>query len=370
MRAFIVSDHEPSTVRARQALLHDGLDCPASQIATLAMAGRHLAEVRPEVVVLVMQPDVERALAVLADLRLLTPARCLVVGPASDPRLVLRALRGGASDYIDEAEMEAELRAALARLRAETTAQAEPGRTIAVLAPNGGSGSSTLAVNVATVLAREHKSALLIDLKLEAGDLATLLDLKPTHTLAELCQNAARMDRIMLQRSLVKHACGVQLLAPPRILSDVSHVTPEGVRQALTLGRAMFPYVVVDLDHTFHAEQTQVLGQADMVLLVLRLDFTSLRNTQRYLEHLGRMNIAGDRVRVVVNRYGQPKEVPAAKAEEALGVKIFHYVPDEPKTINRANNNGVPAVLESPSARVCKSFAQLAVNVNGRHQKS
>jgi hypothetical protein len=64
-----------------------------------------------------------------------------------------------------------------------------------------------------------------------------------------------------------------------------------------------------------------------------------------YLEQLG---VSRDRLRVVVNRYGRPKEVPAAKAEEALGCKIAHYVPDDPKTVNRANNNGVPAVLESP----------------------
>ena len=60
----------------------------------------------------------------------------------------------------------------------------------------------------------------------------------------------------------------------------------------------------------------------------------------------------------MVNRYGQPKEVPAAKAEEALGVKIAHYVPEDPKTVNRANNNGVPVVLESPSAKVSRSLTQ------------
>jgi pilus assembly protein CpaE len=399
MRAFIISDHEPVSVRARQAFLLEGLDCPADHVVSLAgvaahspvtqingftasisrpaklddspgLAAQALAQARPDLLVLVLSPNPERALAVLAELRLLTPARCLVVGPASDPRLVLRALRCGAGDYVDEADLEAELAAALGRLWAELPAEAEPGRTIAVLAPNGGSGSSTLAVNVATMLASKHESALLIDLNLEAGDLAALLDLKPTHTLADLCQNADRMDRIMLERSLVKHQSGVHLLAPPRTLADVASVTADGVRQALTLGRALFPYIVVDLDHTFRPEQVQVLAQADLVLLVLRLDFPSLRNAQRYLEHLDRLGISGERVRVVVNRYGQPKEVPAAKAEEALGVKFFHYIPDDPKTINRANNNGVPAILEYPSARVCRSLATLAVNVNGRHRAS
>jgi pilus assembly protein CpaE len=158
------------------------------------------------------------------------------------------------------------------------------------------------------------------------------------------------------------------LLAPPRSLQDISYIQPDGVRRAVALARSLFPYVIVDLDHTFAEEQLVVLRQADVILVVLRLDFTSLRNTQRTLTHLTGMGISSDKVRVVVNRYGQPKEVPAAKAEEALGKKLFHFVPDEPKTINRANNNGVPVVLESPSARVSKSVSQLAISINGRHR--
>ena len=117
----------------------------------------------------------------------------------------------------------------------------------------------------------------------------------------------------------------------------------------LTLARAVFPYVVVDLDHSFRDEQIAgAPARPTSILLVLRLDFASLRNARRTLDHLEQLGIPRDRLRLVVNRYGQPKEVPAAKAEEALGVKIFHYVPDDPKTVNRANNNGVPVVLESP----------------------
>jgi pilus assembly protein CpaE len=92
-----------------------------------------------------------------------------------------------------------------------------------------------------------------------------------------------------------------------------------------------------------------------------------LRNTRRSLDHLERLGVDRGRVRLVVNRYGQPREVPSAKAEEALGLKVSHYVPDEPKAVNRANNNGVPVVLESPSTKVARSLVKLAVSVNGKH---
>jgi pilus assembly protein CpaE len=366
MQAFIVSDHDLTTARVRAVLLCEGLDCPAANVLSLDLAAERLTRAHPELIVLVLSPNPERALTVLSQLHLVLPCPVVAVGPTANARLILQALHSGASDFADENEPEAELKAALARRRGGGSTQSAPARTIALLAPSGGSGSSTLAVNLATVLAKEHRKALLVDLKLQTGDLASLLDVQPTHTLADLCQNAAHMDRTMLDRSLVRHTSGVQLLAPPRSFADVALVTPEGVRQAVNLARTLFPYVIVDLDHSFGPEQVQVLRQADVLLLVLRLDFACLRNVQRTLAHLKDLGIGCGHVRVVVNRYGQSKEIPAAKAEEVLGMKIFHYVPEDAASINRANNNGIPVVVESPSAKVSRSLAQLAHNVNGR----
>ena len=365
MRVFIVSDFEPTTVKAREVLLREGWDCPAAHVLALDLAVQHLANARPEIIIVVLRPDTEYALQVLRQLRSIASAHLLAAGPA-ESKLILRALREGANLYLDEAELETELLAAFTRFPTEAGSPSEPGRLISLLAPSGGSGSSTLAVNVATVLAKEHKSCALLDLKLETGDLAALLDLKPAHTLANLCQNAARMDRVMLERSLVRHASGVHLLAPSQNREDIAYIKAEGVRQALTLMRTAFPYVVVDLAPSFREEQTQVLQQADIILLVLRLDIPALLNARRSLDYLERLGVSPDRVRLVANRYGQPKELPAAKAEKALGAKIFHYVPDDPKTINRAANSGVPAVLDAPSARISRSIAQLAASINGR----
>jgi len=344
MQAFLVSDQEPTSARVRSVLLREGYDCPTAALAALETAVNRLSQERPDLVVVVLSPDTEHALAVLGDLKQKGLLHILAVGPTTDSRLILRSLRCGANDYIDELDLESELKTALMRLRAEKSSPApvESGKTIAVLAPSGGSGSSTLAVNIATALAGAHKTTALLDLKLEAGDTAALLDLKPTYTLADVCQNITRLDPLMFEGSLVRHTSGVHLLAPPRQFHDIQYITPEGVRRALTLARASFPYVVVDLDHTFREEQVQVLHQADLILLVMRLDFTSLRNTRRALEHLDFLGINRDRVRLVVNRHGQPKEVPASTVEETLGLKIAHFVPEDAKTVNRANNNGVP----------------------------
>src|SRR5262249_55259797 len=161
-------DHDAVVAQIRQVLLREGQDCPASNVVPLERAAERLTQIQPELVVLTLAPDPERALTVLATLRGKVQARMLVVGPPSDTKLVLRTLRSGADDYVDESELAAELESALSRLRAELAARiALSGRVLAVLAPSGGSGSSTVAANLATVLAKEHKSAALFDLKLE-----------------------------------------------------------------------------------------------------------------------------------------------------------------------------------------------------------
>ncbi len=371
MQVLLSGDHETIVADVRRVLLREGLECPAAQVLPLAAMVEGLGKFHPDLLLLVLSPDPDRALSILANAKDGTRGRVVVVGPNVDPKLVVRALRGGADDYVDEDDIEADLVVALGRLkRAMAAHSGAEGRVIAVLAPSGGSGSSTLAANIATMLAKEHKSAVLMDLKLETGDLAALMDLKPTHTVADLCQNVARIDRVMFERSLARHSSGVHLLASPLQFADIPLVTADGVHKTLGMAKLTFPYVVIDLDHSFHAEQVEAIRQADLILIVLRLDFASVRNARRTLDYLEKLGIDRDRIQVVVNRYGQPKEVPFAKAEEALGLKISHYIPDDPKTVNRANNDGVPMVIASPSSKVSRSVMKLAAGVNGIHGKS
>jgi len=344
-----------------RAMLQARLNCLSVALLPFEQAEETLARRQLQMLVVVLSPFPDRALHLLRKIRARVSGPVLAVGLASDSKLILRALHEGADHYIDEADLEAQLDTVLQRVQIKEEATRPPGgRVIALLGASGGSGSSTLAVNLAGVLARDHRRCGLIDLKPGVGDLAALLDLKPAHNLADLCLNAGRMDRAMFESALIAHNSGIHLLAPPQMYEDIRLVTAPGVQKSLVLAREAFPFTVVDLEDCYHEEQVAVLRQADYVLLVFRLDFTSLRSTRRILDYLGQAGIHGDRVRLVINRYGQAKELPLSEAEEALGRKIAHIVPDDPKTINAANNAGEPAVFRTPSTKVAQSLVQLA----------
>ena len=279
MPALIISDDEWLAQRLRQGLIQQGYDCPPSCTTASDLARSFLGKAETDLIVVVLTPDVERMLPLVSEARARGRSPILAVGPASDAKLVLRTLRGGANEYLDEADLEVELEEALRRCR-EGDGARRNGQLLAVFGPCGGTGASSVAVNLGIALAKLSGRSLLVDLKLATGDLAPLLDLKPSFTLADLCQQAGQLDRTMFQRSLAAHATGVHLLAPPHSLADLPYLTGDAVAQVLTMARSLFSYVLVDLDCSFREAQEPALRLADRILVMLRLDFTCLRNTR------------------------------------------------------------------------------------------
>ena len=360
MRTLVVGhDIMEAVISKLRGILRAQVDTQGPTTATFETVDQALFQLQPDMVVVVLSPDVERGLEVLRKLRRELPGCLLAAGPACEPKVILRSLHAGADHYLDEGDLESGVQAVLARLQINHEANNQPGRLFAMLAASGGSGASSLAVNMAVLLAKEHEKCALLDLKPGIGDLAALLDVKLAFNLADVCLNANRLDRPMFEKMLARHESGVYLLGAPQVYGDARVVTSQGVNQALALARRLFSNVVVDLEDCFHEEQVVTLRQATGIFLISRLEFTSLRNARRILHHLRELEIPRSRVRVVINRNGQPYELPVTEAEQALGEKLAHFIPDDPKTFNRANNAGIPVVLKSPTARVSQSIEQL-----------
>lgn len=365
MRIMVAGDNRPLLARIRQDLSGSTQISADLQVLSLDDAVERMVQFRPHVVVLVLSPSPEKALATLREIRAMLTAHVLAVGPASDPRLILQTLREGACQYLDEQESIDEVASVLKRLSIESPQNLIQGRLITVLSPSGGNGGSTLATNVATVLAQKHKKCALFDLKLETGDLATLLNLQPQYTLVDFCRNSELMDQVMFEQCFMPHASGVRLMASPELFSQADEVTSRGVRKALSMARGIFPYVVVDLDHSYHSVHAQALYQAEAVLLVMQLDFTALKQTRRALQYLNSIGIENGRIQLVVNRFRRPKELAVDEVEQTLGIPVRHFIPDDPKNVTLANNKGVPVVIEKPWCKASRSMVQIAAGVNG-----
>jgi pilus assembly protein CpaE len=357
---LVYNTAQNATIRRLDELIRTryGFQDPVS--TTLERAETQFVKSNPELVIVVMNSEqAERHLDVVRRLRGIGAARVIVVGPAIDPKMILRSMQFGADLFLDQADLESELESALSRLNAKCTPRSQSGHVIALLSTAGGCGASTLAVNLATLLAKECGKANLIDLNLGKADLGPLLDLKPQYTLADLCRNEDRLDRSMYEKLLTPHTSGVSLLAAPRDYETVRSVSARGIARAITLARETFAQVIIDLQDCFHEEQALALEQTTRILLVCRLDFTSIRSTRYMLDYLTARNIPREKIEIVVNQFGLPNELPIADAEAAIGGKLNYFIPHDPATIGEANNTGIPAAYKNPDTVVAQSIARL-----------
>jgi pilus assembly protein CpaE len=362
IRAVVVGD-DPTLANQVQSLLQcSGFDCRRDRdfMSLQAIADGASSETRQELVLVIMPSELNRGRKAVRDIRATSSASIIAIGPTNDSKVLLSILREGADEYVDVSDLESELESTLGRLQARRGRTLHRGRVVSVIGACGGSGTSSVACNLAALLAKKHTSSALIDLRLGLGDQSLLLDLEPKHTLAALCRNASRLDYSMFQRSLEQHSSGIRLLAAPSGWDECPDVTTQGVRQVVRLSRSQFPYVVIDLDNSFTAEQVAAIVSSDVILLVLRPDMLSLKNARRLLDTFERLGVAEDRVKIVANRYGQRGQLSIGRVEHAIGAKVIQCIPEDARGMNLAANKGVPIVIERSRSRISKRFGQLA----------
>jgi pilus assembly protein CpaE len=369
MAILIASDCQTKATRLRHHLTQNGHDCPFTHVVAIDAARQAASSIQPpaDLIVFVLSQDDDRTLTVLRHLREAIETPILAVGPR-DPNLILGTLHAGANDYLDESsDFQTDFTSSLNRLLESASKRAAAGRLITILGANGGCGRTFFATNLAVELARIERRCGLFDLDVAGTDVATYLNLKPRHSIADLCHNIDKLDQKMFEQSLVEHASGVFVLAAPEEWEEARLISAEGLQKIVRFGKSFFPSLVVDLNAPWLSGNTPVLQQSTTVLLLLRLDFPGIRNAHRVISAIDRVGIDSSKLQLVAARYGRPKEISGSQAEAVLGMSIRHYLPEDSSTVNSCVNCGVSAMLESPSSAIAKAIATIAKTLCDQH---
>jgi pilus assembly protein CpaE len=362
MIVLVSGNDEVLGFELQEGLQRAGQACSRADVLSLEAARTLLRGGHPATRVFVVAGSgLDRLADAVRQLRVATRAPLVAVSRGGPVAQVLDVIRAGASDYLDaQGNLCTELPALLARLREREGGAPQRGKTICVAAASGGCGASTLAVNLAAALAGPGRAACLIDLNVRGGDLATLLNLQPQHTLVDLCFQGQRLDETMFQHALLPHPGHMALLAAPPVLGDQGGVDSEVVAQVCSLATDLFPHVVIDLEDVVHREQARAVRDCDLLLVALRFDFPCILRTRRLLDFVREGGIPAEKIRLVANRCGQIGELPQRKAVEALGLPLFHSLPEDHAVMLASVNVGNPVVLEAPHSKVSKAFRRLA----------
>lgn len=298
--------------------------------------------------------DASSAMASIERLRGAAPgAGIFVVAQATDPNLILQAMRAGANEFFTWPPEDEAFHSAVRRIagRRETAQGSRPAATTLVFfGAKGGAGTTTVAVNCGVELARLSKrSTVIVDLKPGLGEVGLFLGVRPRFTIIDAIDNLHRLDREFLKELVIKHKSGLEILGGSDQFDRPGAQDGGAIEELFRLLARQYEYILVDAGSQINSCSVAALYTADQMFLVANPDVPSVRNAQRLLDRVRQLGACGERVRVLLNRAAEPYPIPPKQIEGALGHPIHHTFPSDYKTVSTALNSGVPLALTGNS---------------------
>jgi pilus assembly protein CpaE len=250
-------------------------------------------------------------------------------------------------------------------------ADREAGQVVAVFSPKGGVGRTTIAVNLAVAAAQLGKKVGLVDASFQFGDVGVLMNLNPKNkSIADLATELDSGELESLETFMISHSSGVRVLLAPPKPEQAELIGPAAVRKVLEQLRGEHDLIVVDCPAAFNEPTIAVLDQSDMILTVLSLEITSVKNMRLFLEVADQLGYAKDKIRLVLNRADSTLGIRVADVEHSIGRKVDHTVVSDGRSVVYALNRGVPFFLSNREAQVSQDILRLAQAVVGSAPKA
>ena len=332
-----------------------------------------LEQTKPDIALIAIDSDPSKGLPLIAAVSQSLPTcSVLVISRSTEGSLILQAMRNGAKEFLNSPLQLDDFMAALDRIRQTSSGSGSAGRprtskVITIAGASGGVGCTALAINLACALASHpENSVAVMDLDLALGDADVWLDIIPDYTILDVAENITRLDYSLLKRSLTMHACGAFVLPRPVQMVKGAPISPDSLKRVVTLLKATFTHLVMDVSKSFTALDIAAMELSDMTLLVTQLDLPCLRNVVRIMQFLDEQEAVKEKLRIVVNRLGlADTQISLNKALDTIGREVFWQIPNDYANMVESRNNGVPLITEAPRAKLTRSIEQLAAAIDG-----
>jgi len=282
------------------------------------------------------------------------------------PSLILGSMRAGAREFLELPIVPEELRTVLERIgefcvTVESLAT-KRARLIAAFSGKGGAGVSFLATNLGAAMTGP---TLIVDLNLQAGDIASFLGLDVKYSLTDFVRNRLRLDDSLMGSLVTPYSNNLAVLAAPLEAHEAEDVKPQDLSEIIYLLGQRFENIILDLPHTFDPVTVAALDLSDDILLMLTLDIPGIRSTKRALKVFERLNYPQRKIHVVVNRFSKANDVPLGKVETHLGEQLIGFVPNDYRKVMDSINLGRPLVETEANSKISLEIKRIAGVVCG-----
>lgn len=305
----------------------------------------------------------------------------LAVAQSHEVDTRVHLLEAGADDVvampIDERELEALAEALMLRAPEPLTpsddapsapprpAQTTPGRIIAFAAAKGGSGTTTLAVNTAVVLAEGAPASVAIaDLDMAHGQVSTHLDIYARVSTAQMAgEERASQSPDTIHESGKQHSSGLMVFGGPYRPDEGAGLVGEQLASLVDVFRATYATTVIDVGSTPDMRSLYVLARADHIVLPIAPDIPSLRLVHAMLQVMSDYGSLTDKTIFVLNEIYPRSMITASQIEDHIGIKVNATVPYEGESFMRAVNEGHPMVTFARGGNAGMAIKTLAEKI-------
>ncbi len=274
--------------------------------------------------------------------------------------------------------MQGEVQAAAAQARDRMVAEVEAervaaeapqGKLFTVFSTKGGVGKSLVATNIAVALSQRDHKVCLVDLDVNSGDVAIMLQLSPNRNVNDLVAFGGGIDEGAIESLLTKHSSKLSVVAAPVHLDSPDQASGEDIGKLLDGLKAMFEFVVVDTSGVFDDQALAALDRTDTIVLVGTLDIPALKGVKLATSTLDLLNFPRDTWKFVLNRADAKVGLTAEEFESTLGLKADATLVSS-REVLAAVNRGEALVSAYPgnaNSKAIVSFAAKLANADAPH---
>lgn len=167
------------------------------------------------------------------------------------------------------------------------------GKIVTITSMKGGVGKTQVVLNLASMLALENQKVLIIDLDLYTGDVAFSLNVKPSGTIFNLCDditnNRYKFDRKSIY--ITDYNEYISVLAAPKDPRQASKIDPRYIELILNHFSNRYDVVLIDTSHILSHYNMMAFELSDKIFHVFTNDALDIKSTKTFMSICKNMNV-------------------------------------------------------------------------------
>lgn len=247
---------------------------------------------------------------------------------------------------------------------------------ISLFSPKGGTGVTTLAVNLAIALKQKSNApVLLVDADLNTADVDVFLNVFSDHSILDLINIGQAIDSELLEQITTEHISGIKILQGDSRLQFLEAPVETGQISDLIeeLKNIWDGYIVINTGNSLDRWTVEILDAVDTVLITTTPELPALRAVRNFLELAEAQADQSDKWQLVMNAYQNQKALRMSDIEESIHYPVKFTVTQDRELVADSINRGSPFLLSHNKSNIAKDIMLLAgqfINVAPSFKKS